>query len=511
MAARRVGKNIRKTGPSSKTPRKYRSVVASAGEGAAYAFESASLKQIVKYTAATLSTLLHQAIPTDLKKVIKTALEFARGEDDLVQDIVQTKVDFYASGLSISVKPPNPTNKGKLGDRFKDLVTDHQLHQVAEELIFNFCVTDNAILQWKVGDGVEYVTSLDPDMVEYSNVAGFETLKVVLPQDVIRKIQGQLGTIDGLKELRRNFPQKYIDAVKNGENTVELKNNDGEFWIVRTRNRRFGGLATPTLKSRFTDILMRQLLIAGDWAVAFLFKRAIEHIKAGEKSTSTLRSDPRELYPTVDDINALKEEFKKVGQSMRMYTNHTVAIEYPHPPVEIFSGVKYEKVEERILRWGGVIDTLMTGKGEGFSQGHLGARRFISHGHKVRETVGNMLAGFVLHEKTRAALGIPQGSTAQVSWNEQNLKEPAQILDELQALYDRALLDPETFHEKLGLKHDQIKERMKRYHEEKEIWRLDWEPNQGLTGENPGAGRPEDKNKPKAAPKSRPKPGKAQA
>lgn len=151
----------------------------------------------------------------------------------------------------------------------------------------------------------------------------------------------------------------------------------------------------------------------------------------------------------------------------------------------------------------------MTGKGEGFSQGHLGARRFISHGHKVRETVGNMLAGFVLHDKTRAALGIPQGSTAQVSWNEQNLKEPAQILDELQALYDRALLDPETFHEKLGLKHDQIKERMKRYHEEKEIWRLDWEPNQGLTGENPGAGRPEDKNKPKAAPKSRPKPGKA--
>jgi len=276
--------------------------------------------------------------------------------------------------------------------------------------------------------------------------------------------------------------------------------------VVRSNNRRFAGLARPSMFAVFSDVLLRKLIESGDWAVAFFLKRIIEHIKSGESPPPGNVHQPRVLYPRKEEVGLLRDAWRKLGQTLRVFTDHTVKIEFPHPSPEVFAPVKYEKVEERILRWGRIPDVLMTGKGEGFSQGHLGARAFIAHGWSVRETVSEMIETFLLHESVRNVLSIPVGSRVVANWDEQVMKDPKQVLEEINAAWDRGALDVQTYHNRLGMPHEAIRAGKEEDAKNKKLWVPTFEPRQGLLS-NPGAGRP-DGGGAKPAPASRPKPTK---
>lgn len=475
-----------------------------------FQFEIGSaLNLLLKTTKGSLKELLRSMMPGSLSAQLQQAIDYARGESDLIQSLIETKIDFYAAGFSIEIKPPNKQNKAAMEERIDEAIASHELSKIAEELVFDISATDNAILHWKVDGGkIDYVMTLSPARVDYKNSLGVETLSVELEKETIALIYAALADKKKLAELKETFPQKYIDAVRTGKRYVELKNEHGEYWIVRTRARRFGGLAKPSMFSIFDDILLRQLLIGGDWAVAYFIRRIIEQVKAGEKAPAGHHGNLKQLYPKKEDIDKLREQFKQIGDALRIFTDHTVDIEYKFPDPKVFDPQKYEKVEERILRWGGVIDVLMTGKGEGFSQGHLGARRFIAQGKRTRQTIGEMFSAFLLHPSVSGALKIPKGSKAQVSWDEQNLKDPKQVLDELESGWDRGLIDNQTFIERVGLNFEQVKARKEEDAKSKDFWVPTFEPSQGLLQEDPG-GRPSD-GKPTPAPSKRPKPSRSE-
>lgn len=461
-----------------------------------------SFDQIIKRTAGQLNSLLREVFPSSTKDAIRKSFAYADGECDLIQDIIETKVDFYAAGLNIQIKTPNQNHKGALLKRFDQVIRDHQLRKVAEELIRDYSVCNNFILQWKVdGRELEYVTSINPARAEFGHGPGGEVLRVEIAEDVRRAITEARGDSRKMAAIKEMYPEKVVAAVLKGDLSYTLSNSDGEFWVVRTNARRFSGFARPTLASRFGDIVLRRLIIDGDFVVAFFLKRVIEHIKAGESPPSGKIVNLRELYPRKEEIKEYEKFFAATGQALRMFTNHTVSVEYPHPDPAIFNPLKYEKVEERILRWGGVVDVLMTGKGEGFSQGHLGARRFAAQGKRVREAVGEGFALMLLHPSLTTPLGVPTGSNVRISWDEQLLKDPKQVLDELSALQDRGILDHQSFHEAMGFDTDLVRERKQRDIKEKDIWLNTWEPRQGLTK----AGRPEGGEE-RPAPKRRPRP-----
>src|SRR6185436_5812338 len=106
-------------------------------------------------------------------------------------------------------------------------------------------------------------------------------------------------------------------------------------------------------------------------------------IQQGESITTGPNAGKKTNWVTKDIVKKLSEKFKNVSQVMRLITDHTLSINYIFPDPKVFSPEKYQKVEERILRWGGVPDVLMTGSGEGFSQGSLGKQRFEAHGLHV--------------------------------------------------------------------------------------------------------------------------------
>jgi hypothetical protein len=448
---------------------------------------------LIEATSGSLKGILQKLVPPDLRKQLALSLEYANGKSDIIQSIIQTKVDFYAAGFSVTVQPKRKTSLESLKKRIADFISAHQLQRIAEELVFDFTACDNAILHWKVVDGeISYVTTLAPDRVEFDNSTGIETLKLHLSDDIRKNI------LDTMKKIGKGdkspFPDKYVEAARRGKPVI-LDNKDGEYWLVRSRCRRFTGLAKPSMASIYGDIQLRELLISGDWSVAYFIAHVIHQIKAGEAITGGPLAGTRNNYVTKTAINKLKKVFQEVSQTLRIFTDHTVDIKYHYPDPNVFNPQKFEKAEERILRWGAVIDVIMTGKGDGFSQGSLGKNRFEAQGNRVRGAIGWMFGEFFGHPTVTKALQIPDESTVEIGWNQQNLKEWAQVLKELQFQWDNGGMDWETIHDRLGENHELIMERKAIEKPQEDLWRPLFEPRQGLlsneddpAGEDPGTG-----------------------
>lgn len=471
-----------------------------------------TLSDIVHQTRGSLSKLIQKVCPQGLKSQLQKAYELSTGENDMVSSIVATKRDFYAAGFDVTfathsgkmqpkvkARCDSVVNRGRLGanpDKPEPGIT-HPLGQVASELIFDWSATDNTILHWKVDRSkLVYVTTLAPHTTRYDLSTGYEHLWVDIPDAVAVAIRAATYRTGAKKTELKAFPDKYVEAVRKGEKSVELKNEDGEFWIVRTQGKTFDGLCAPTMRGVFLDIVLRDLIISGDWSLAYGIKRLIELVRIGSAIPAGNHPDLRELYPTQKDIDAVKAQFASaLGDCFRLYGDHTLDIKHVFPDPKVFDPTKYVKVEERIGRWGGIPDVILTGKGDGYSQGALGARRFVAAGKMARSTVGGMIVEFLAHPSMEDVLGMPGGTTVTAIWDEQNLKDPAQVLKELQTLWDRGTLSNETLLETTG--HDADKEKQRKEQEAKEvkIWRPTFEPSQGLLlgQNNPTTGRPQTK------------------
>lgn len=456
------------------------------------------LQERVMTSAQSFSDLLRSVCPGGKRAIIKRALEFAEGESSIIQDIVGVKKDFFIKGFTLNVEAASKSAKTKIDD----FARAHQIKKIVEELLFDYFATDTCILQWRVGAaGMEYVQSLSPEVVDVVHTVQGSFLKYFIPARV-RKTVSYLQGLPSNNPEKKNlevFPKKIIEAIRRGDRFVPLKNSDGEFWSIQTKARRFTGIARPSMYAIFPDIWLTQLLQSGDFAVAYFLKRIIEHVKVGESPPSGAGSMPqswRQLYPDADDVNSVKEQLSKVGQALRLITNHTVEIEYPSPSADQIKPDKFQKVEERIIRWGGTIAQLLTGEGPGFAQGHLGTRRIMAEADLVRGKIEEMLVNFFNSNEVRREMSLPRRVEVSTSWDNQIFKDPAQILKEISSLTDRGGMDWRTTHDQLGYNHDIIKKRKEEDHDNAELWRPTFEKSQGMMSDEgrPVEGGPQSKN-----------------
>lgn len=465
--------------------------------------EASTLDFLIKTTGGQLQEMLKSMIPQSLREELVVAESYSSGGSELIQAICEIKQQFFVAGFDLQLKTKNEVYKESLNERIADVGREQELYKVAEELIRDYVSTDNCILLWGIdGKTLKYVTTISPGRVDYQRAIGGERMLVEMDDETRIRIHRAL--MDRDTSALELYPEKYVEAVRVGKRWVLLDNKDGEYWIVRSNARRFSGLARPSMRPIFGDVLLRETLKAGDWATAYYLKRVIEHVRAGESPPHGQLQNLRALYPTPDQITKYQKAFQSPGQTMRFFTDHTVKIEYPHPPVEIFAPDKYKKVEERILRWGGVPNALQIGEGgDGFSQGHLGIRRFVAEGWSVRRVITEIMQSWILHDSMRPLLKIPNESRVTVAFNEQTLKDPKQILDELNNAWDRGLLDNRSYNEGLGRSHDLIKARKREDAQDKELWVPTFEPKQGLLNEG---GRPAGGGDTTPTPSNRPKP-----
>ncbi|MCW8129280.1 MAG: hypothetical protein KIS92_02760 [Planctomycetota bacterium] len=458
---------------------------------------------IIEAAAGSLKTLVSRIKPKSIKEQIKKALEYAHGKSDLVQAIVETQVDFYSSGFAIAIAMPRNSSQDSFKSRFTDLINEHELEKVSEELIFDLAACNNAILHWKLSDSgkLEYVMTLAPDRCDFDNSIGTDLLKIDLNEEVVERIKRAQRDSDQKAEIEKTFPKKYIEAALKGK-PVELRNEDNEYWVACSWARKFNGLAAPSMASVFGDVQLRELLISGDWSVAFFIKNLVHLIKQGESITNGPQAGSRKNWASKTSIKKLMKLFQNPSQLLRIFGDHTLNIEYKYPDPEIFTPAKYQKVEERILRWGNVIDVIMTGQGDGFAQGSIGKNRFEARGRRIRKYVGWMFRKFLLDERIARLLKVPEKSEVRITWNNQNLKDWKEVMEGLEQMYDRGVLDVETFLERMGESFETIKARKQSEKKDKDLWQPLFEKSQGLLDKKDG--RPPDDGKAKSKPAPKP-------
>ena len=363
-----------------------------------------------------------------------------------------------------------------------------------EDLLRDWFTTDSMILYWKVrhksADGenkldtdtsvpvygtrgellpnIVNICAINPAEVDWDDSLGVDRMKVLIGAKLKKRIQTAMSknvpeqrklAIETLR--KEGIEQKWIDAVKAGKNFVQLSNDDGEYWVVKTKGRRQNGLASPSMKAIFLPLESRKALREGDFAASFMMKHFILHITAGESIKQGPMAGQKVNWAKQKETDALLTSVTNTSRASRIATNHTVKFHFVFPPKEMFDGAKFSKVESQIFTWADVTAVLMFGGGDsGDNQktgtGFIGIKKLVAKLQKARNGINWIMQEFFDHETVSKNLSAPEGCSVALTFDENALKEPRQLLAEIKFLVDSGIEDVRTAARELGRNADAL-------------------------------------------------------
>ena len=449
-----------------------------------------------------------RTIGQSIKDDIIMAQQYAK-DDELVASHLRCKNLFFPSGFGVSIQ-----NEKKRA-AFKSFSRNPRINirKVCRDGMEDWNATDNLVLIWSVDDAsneVAFLTAMDPSRCVYRNHDGQDRLDVLLDNEAMREITSYINTggpkQDGVSQGEIPiYPERWKEAAAKG-GALRLDRSVGDGWAIVTRAHKYNGFARPAMRTVFFDLMIRDLLKAGEWACAVFVQNCIQHITIGPKDFD-VKVGPRagqKDYPHQRIMNALNLKFQTPSRAARLITDSTVEIKYVMPDPETFTKKKFESCDSRIDEWGGVPEPIRTGKGDGYAQGFLGQKRFEADGLDARSALEEAFDIFFCDPEVRHSRSLKLADSDEVAytWNHQILKDPKQLLEEQKFMWNSGLIDPRTIHEESGRDHDTIRARMEEYHKDmvdgKTIWMPDFEAKQGLlAGEKePAAGGSGDAGRP---------------
>lgn len=348
-------------------------------------------------------------------------------------------------------------------------------YDTIKQLLTDWYVQDSCILYWLIDEeyepktsefspditpppestkefyipGLRSVIALNPKDVDWDNSFGHDMLKVKIPDQIVQRIREAIGRTGGkattenvTRLVDEGIPQKFIDAVKKSETMVELKREDGDNWLIKTRERKHYGLANPSMYRIFPQLAVRSLLREGDIATADMMKHFIQHVTTGESVESGPMAGSRNNWARKEDTDALLLALANPNRAARLATNHTCKISFVYPPKEMFDEAKYVKSEKDIYNWGGINVILYTGVGGTYSGGFIGVRRAMALAVDAREVMTWLVSEFFDHPTIRVPLALPDDMDVVAIFDGNVLKDPRLLLDECKWMIESGVGDP---------------------------------------------------------------------
>ncbi len=465
----------------------------------------------VRPGAGDVEGLLRQTLPRTKQEQLAKAESYFK-EDDLLQSLIKVKIKFGMSGFGLNCKPvnleeededPATANKKpdpgilKFKERLQTIARKHKLRKVTKDLLRDWHTTENSILYWRVdiansgaatgsesgvpvtGDeglipGLVDVCALSPKDVLWDNAMGNNILRIRIPDAVREQINLALNRVseqerqEALKQLLdQGISQRWIDSVRGTDASgnkvlypgfVELRNDEGDYWIINTDARKHYGLSWPSMFAIFLNLELRRSLIQGEFSAAFMMKHFIQLIQTGESITQGPRTGMKDNWLKKKEAADVLKIFTNVSQSIRMVANHTLKVSFVFPPKEMFNEEKYKVCEDRVFNWAGVVVSVMKGEGGTYSGGFIGIKRLIADLQENREDVSEMWTEFFDHPSIKSRLtDVPDNLQVIARFDENILKEPAQLLNEVKFLVSQGMLDPYTAIKELGRDPDLVK------------------------------------------------------
>lgn len=435
------------------------------------------------------------ALPRTKRKQLQRA-DYWLGEDDMLASLIQVKTDFGLMGFALRPETSEELSNGKLEEpteeeaklavkkrlAFRQWLDRFQkkwdLEKVLEDLLKDWFSKDTMILYWRLekespageegssapderskeamAPGLLEITSLNPSDCDWQDSFGQDRLKYYIPQDTIKTITAVMMQPYAERQraikvmVEAGVDMKFIQAVQDGKDYVYLDEADGDRWLVMTRNRKRHGIAKPSMYTIFLPLESRKAVSEGEHAASFMMKHFIMHATSGESITQGQAAGTRNLYAKPKEIDRLFEILQDPAKTTRMVTNHTVKINFVFPPSDMWDKKRYEKTEARILNWAGVTLVIMTGDGSTNAGGYLSIKRLISNLDTARRRLSLMFFEFFDQPEIRLICNIPEEYDVTADFNQNVLKEPRQILEEVKTIIGEGMGDPQVALEELG-------------------------------------------------------------
>lgn len=407
--------------------------------------------------------------------------------DELVERLVTVKEEISVMGFTLrcsrrrqakAIEEKEKADLAEFRDDLELIEKKWDWHSIASDLLREWLSKDTMILYWKLAKndptsegaappspgskeetipGLIQVCSLNPADCNWNNSFGQDQLEYRIHWQIEKKIRDVLDLSSGPELVTRlkallaeGIEQKYIDAVKANKRHVILRKEDGDRWLVRTRGSRLRGFRKPTMTSVFAPLEIRRSVADGEFAAAFLMKHFIMHVTQGESIDQGPLAGQRMNWAGTKEIKALNEMLKKTNKASRVATDHTVKFNFVFPPKEMFDPTKYQKAEARIYNWGGVTVVLMTGDGGTNASGFIGIKRLTANLANARKQIKLALFEFFDSPEIKNATEMPENCNVSAAFDENVLKDPKQLLDELRTMLEGGWYDPALAIDELG-------------------------------------------------------------
>ncbi len=298
--------------------------------------------------ARTQRGVMEFHMPTGQVDNINMALRFAF-ENAFVAKALKLKTLFTTKGVS------NQTSDDTTND-FLDQVHRQLLLQplFRQAVWLYYSVGLVPILMPEPGEKLSWVQILDPRMVRYERSFGKTTMYVIADARMLNAAADREGRTDPRnKDYWQSLPASWrtqlADPLRksmNGEVLIRLK--EGSYILIENRfnslDRSVGAFDGTPLQSYIPHCENYRMLMAGDFATAFLAKNIIALVTVGDPKAEG------DLYIRPDDqtLAGLQNTLQNPNQAMWVYADPTFNVRYITPGPEAFDNKKYNESKEAL-------------------------------------------------------------------------------------------------------------------------------------------------------------------
>ena len=317
-----------------------------------YAFHDQQPYDIYNGKTLDIKNVGKRERPDTLPDQFKQAREWG-GENWFVNTIVELKSAFanYRPVFVCASKEKAPRDKFK---RWLDeAATEHgetngmQAHDYVAGALREWYLTDNLVSFWRRESDWPY--PLRPELLRFTDTFGTERLFI--------RIEASEKEL-----LDQGMTAEQARKFANGK-LVELKPENGEYWLVARRGARGFGLIQPRMHTVFRTLSQAESMEVGETMYAYAGRMVLRFHQFGFEVKSAANALRQQDYLWKKPRAEAVEKFFKGRQGFAETTgqfDHKISHIWTDP--KLYENKKWLTITDRLLAWAGPLGYLLMSK-----------------------------------------------------------------------------------------------------------------------------------------------------
>jgi len=406
-------------------------------------------------------------------------------ENVFVGKAMRLKTDFTCKGLS-NAGPDDNANT------FFDSVTRQlQLEKLYRRATWLYhTVGIVPIIYPEPGKSLSYVQILDPRMVRFQEWYGKTYMYLVPDKRMLSAISDPKGTTnpfnkDYYEAMPKDWRDQLIVAQRAGvmgaiANGTLIKLKEGTYSLITNRytpidrtEEAYDGLP---LQPYFAHAEQYRMLMAGDFAAAFLAKNLIALVSVGDPKAE----GENYIRPGGDVLAANLASVQNANQAQWISAESTFDVRYITPDPEVFGNAKYAEAKEGLKNL--LPDCFWSGDGGSFADSSVAVKALQEEVDQAHSAFDAQFWQPIFERAAEGRVRIGKKSIRAPKHDKNSLRDDSTWYAANSALYANGGLDIRSLLEAHGYDADTIAARMKEQQSDVKagLWTPAFEGKQGI-------------------------------